>query len=162
MLTFIQIEFCQSQSRESGQNYREELQKSDLTTTYLIEHQGRQDSETDFVCQGIEFLADPGRCLQQSGREAVKEITYGSAQHQDKTDVRPSVHSENHPHDPAKEIHGGDCVGNVLPDVHLFDSELLLHVLGESILVDDDVDGLAGDKVLRAIIDTLVVSALTP
>ena len=50
----------------------------------------------------------------------------------------------------------------MLPDIHLVDSELLLQILGDSVLVDHDVHGLAGDEILGHIPNALILAALAP
>ena len=50
----------------------------------------------------------------------------------------------------------------MLPDIHLVDSELLLQILGDSVLVDHDVHGFAGDEILGHIPNALILAALAP
>ena len=91
----------------------------------------------------------------------VKEIRYGSGQHEHECYVNPSLESKNNPDDPTEEIHRGYTIGNIL--LHgLLDAELGLEVLGKSVLVNHEVDALALDKLLGGIPDTLVFAGYAP
>ena len=70
---------------------------------------------------------------------------YGCSQHQVECNVQCSLKCENHTQSPAKEVHGCDCIRNMLCYAHsreLFDTELLRDVLWKSVLVNYYVQSL--------------------
>ena len=65
--------------------------------------------------------------------------------------MQSSLKSDNHTQSPSEEVHGCDCIRNMLCYLHsrnLFDAELLRDVLWKRVLMNDDVQSLELDECL--------------
>ena len=130
-----------------------------------MRHEGRKCSEADHVGKRVELFAKVGICSQKPCRKSVAEVAYGSCQHQVESHVKLAFECEYHTHESAEQIHGCDCVGNMLDDIHcclLFDAELLCNVLRKGILVNNDVQSLVADESVGSIPYALVLSGIAP
>ena len=118
MLTLVEIELGEPQCREHGQKKRQVLQYHDVRAADREKHHGGKDTETDIVRQRVQLLSYFRICFQKPCGQTIAEIKGGGADHQDKSQLQPAVQRSDYPQNPAKEVHRGNRVRNVLDDAH--------------------------------------------